>query len=80
MDLWNSSLLKDIAAEKDAVRAHQQLVFLDAVLGMGFTATAKHLVSLHGIPMCAKTRSGTSLSLQAAKAVEVWYEAVYTTR
>ncbi|WP_282942832.1 dihydrodipicolinate synthase family protein [Paenibacillus sp. RC67] len=79
LSLWNHALVQNDAARKAAARAHQQLMFLDAVLGMGFTATAKHLVSRHGIPMSTKTRSGAVLSAQAAKAMDIWYEAVYLT-
>ncbi|ULL16893.1 dihydrodipicolinate synthase family protein [Paenibacillus sp. H1-7] len=79
LDLWNNAVLQGDTAGKAAVKAHQQLMFLDGVLCMGFTATAKHLVCRHGITMSSKTRSGAVLSAQAAKAIDIWYESVYLT-
>ena len=56
-----------------AEAAQRQLTYLNAVLELGYMATAKHLVSLHGIPMNAYCRSGRTLEPMAAKSIETWY-------
>lgn len=50
--------------------AQRLLTYLNAVLELGYVATAKYLVSLRGVPMGLTCRSGSTLSPMAAKSVE----------
>ncbi len=61
------------ATKARAEEAQRQLTYLNAVLELGYMATAKHLVSLHGIPMNVYCRSGRTLAPMAAKSIETWY-------
>lgn len=70
--LWES-VRSDEREQADA--AHELLVFLDGVLGKGYPVTAKHLVSLRGVPMLSQVRKGKSMNASAAKGVEVWQRA-----
>ena len=55
---------------KSAEDAQRLLTYLNAVLELGYVATAKYLVSLRGVPMGLTCRSGSTLSPMAAKSVE----------
>jgi 4-hydroxy-tetrahydrodipicolinate synthase len=69
LELWRLGIQHHSAADDVLTK----LVFLDALLGKGFTATAKHLVSLQGIPMGVGTRTGGVMSLEVVKALELWH-------
>ncbi|MEK3916626.1 dihydrodipicolinate synthase family protein [Paenibacillus sp. FSL H7-0331] len=56
-----------------AVKTHKKLVALNDALGLGYTATAKYLAALRGIPMSHVTRSNKSLSEEAAAAIRAWH-------
>lgn len=58
-----------------AEAAHELLVFLDGVLGKGYPATAKHLVSLRGVHMETVTRKSKGMNGSAAQGVAVWLRA-----
>ncbi|UVI31970.1 dihydrodipicolinate synthase family protein [Paenibacillus spongiae] len=72
LKLWKHALDEDQTIAKEA---HRQLIFLDSLLGMGYTATAKYLVSLRGVPMSTRTRGGSAIQPTSAKAIEAWFEA-----
>lgn len=72
LDLWRQGL--QYSAE--ANRTLEKLIFLDAILGKGFTATAKYLVSLQGVPMDSVTRNGKIIGKDAAMALKIWLEFV----
>ncbi len=58
---------------EEAAALHTDLVFLDAVLRMGYPATAKHLAALRGLPMGLTCRWPVAFPAEAAQAVEVCY-------
>ncbi|MBP1995610.1 dihydrodipicolinate synthase family protein [Paenibacillus eucommiae] len=68
------------AGDQDAAGVHERLVFLDAVLGNGFTASAKYAVAQQGISMNVTTRTGKSLSASEARAIDVWLESAKADR
>lgn len=49
------------------------ITYLNAILELGYVATAKYLVALSGVPMGLTCRTGSTLSAPAAKSVETWY-------
>jgi 4-hydroxy-tetrahydrodipicolinate synthase len=60
-------------AGRNAERLQSTITYLNAVLELGYVATAKYLVSLSGVPMGLTCRTGSTLSAPAAKSVETWY-------
>jgi len=69
--------LWDAVQERSDERARElqaRVTFLNAILELGYVATAKYLVSLQGVPMGLTCRTGSTLSPPAAKSVETWYE------
>lgn len=69
--LWNSA----VSESAEAIGIHKKLVQLNGILEMGYTATAKYLASLRGVPMGCGTRSGSKLSEEAAAAMRGWHQA-----
>lgn len=69
LQLWNSAA----SSSDDATAIHQSLIQLNISLEMGYTATAKYLASLRGVPMSYETRSGRKLSPEAAAAIQAWH-------
>jgi 4-hydroxy-tetrahydrodipicolinate synthase len=69
---WRAETNGDTAA---AEAAHELLVFLDAVLGKGYPATAKHLVNMRGIPMETVTRKSKGMNASAAQGMAIWWRA-----
>lgn len=69
LKLWHASQSGSADAAASAAAIHRELVFLDAVLRMGYPATAKHLVALQGMRMPVGTRAPVTLSAEAAKAL-----------
>lgn len=72
LELWESVRSDDAVKTADV---HELLVFLDGVLGKGYPVTAKHLVSLRGVPMLTESRKGKSMNASAAKGIEIWLKA-----
>ncbi|MCR8632144.1 dihydrodipicolinate synthase family protein [Paenibacillus radicis (ex Xue et al. 2023)] len=67
-------LWREASCQSDeAVKTHEKLVALDSALGLGYTATAKYLAALRGIPMSNVTRTNKSLSEEAAAAIRAWH-------
>jgi len=84
MAIVSTAAARHVRALWDAVRAQEgeqardlqaRLTFLNAILELGYVATAKYLVSLQGVPMGLTCRTGSTLSPPAAKSVETWYDA-----
>ncbi|WP_171650078.1 dihydrodipicolinate synthase family protein [Paenibacillus foliorum] len=69
IQLWREAL----SQSDEAVKTHEKLVALDSALGLCYTATAKYLAALRGIPMSNVTRSNKSLSEEAAAAIREWH-------
>ncbi len=69
--MWDSFIKGDL---ENANLAHQHICLLDDALNGGFTATAKYLVSLQGIPMNWCTRGTENLNAQRLKALRVYYD------
>lgn len=69
--MWDEFIKGDL--EKARV-THQHICILDNALEGGFSATAKYLINLQGIPMNWYTRGNQSLNAQKLHALEVWYE------
>ena len=53
---------------------HQQIVYLDSILRYGYPATAKYLAKLQGINMNLYCRWPVTLSQEAKKGIELFYE------
>lgn len=72
--MWDAFVAGDM---ENARRFHADVCSLSDVLDNGFTASAKYMVSLQGIPMNIKTRGGAEnrLNEQALKNIRVWHEA-----
>ncbi|MEK3910323.1 dihydrodipicolinate synthase family protein [Paenibacillus sp. FSL H7-0331] len=69
VDFWQ----KATHNHPDAEVLHQHLVYLDAILRLGYPATAKHLAVCQGIPFDLYTRWPVTLKNEALKAIEIWY-------
>lgn len=72
--MWDAGRRDNPDDQRVAEAIHAQLVALDALLGKAYTATAKHLVALQGIPMNTYTRSDRELSPAVAKSLEIWLQ------
>ena len=61
-------------AGEDVRPLHRELVILDAMLGLGYPATAKYLLAQQGLPISTRTRSPVSLSPATQRALDAWNE------
>lgn len=68
LKLW----LQASAGSAEAADTHRKLVELNDILEMGYTATAKYLAALRGVPMGSTTRSGSTVSAEATAALRKW--------
>ncbi|NMP36952.1 MAG: dihydrodipicolinate synthase family protein [Clostridiales bacterium] len=69
--MWDSFTAGDLAAAEEY---HAQTCLLSSAVDEGFTATAKYMVSLQGVPMNTYTRTGSTLSPQKAEFIRVWHD------
>ncbi len=74
VQFWHKAISKNPADLTEAKRLHRELVIIDSLISREFTASAKHLVALHGIPFSTTTRTGAVLSTAHAHALRVWHE------
>lgn len=72
IDFWQSMKSGN---REEALALHRELVILDAILCMGYPATAKYIAKLRGLPIDVHRRWPIAFPKQVAKAIEVWYGA-----
>ena len=68
---WAAMQAGDLQAAR---RAHKHILLLDCILKGDFTASAKYLAALQGAKMEWTTRSGSTLSENRLRAIELWYD------
>ena len=68
--LWHEALNGDASA----VQSQYRLTCLNALLELGYMATAKYLATLGGASMGLTCRTGRSISPMAARSIEIWHE------
>lgn len=74
VSLWNGLLATGGVPDARARLLQRELIHLDALIGNGFTATAKYLAQLQGLPFTLKTRTGAKLSPHVAQGLRIWLE------
>lgn len=74
--LWNTAM----SGDDDAIRVHEQLVYLDAILRFAYPAVAKHIARLRGVPMGLTCRWPIQLTKESLRAAEVCHQALYGNR
>ncbi|WP_214629100.1 dihydrodipicolinate synthase family protein [Paenibacillus agaridevorans] len=72
--LWNRLQQNGGIMDDEVQLLHRELICLDALISNGFTATAKYLAALQGLPFTLKTRTGASLQPSTAEALRIWHE------
>lgn len=70
LEFWHAA----VAGRPEAADLHKRILVLDSLLRFGYPAAAKYLAGLHGIPMRTMCRSGSSLTEEAKKAMDLWFE------
>jgi 4-hydroxy-tetrahydrodipicolinate synthase len=70
IDFWKQA----IRGEEEAKASHAKLVFLDAILRMGYPLTAKYLANLQGMSFQLNSRWPVEIKPEACQAIRVWYD------
>jgi 4-hydroxy-tetrahydrodipicolinate synthase len=71
---WLLQLWDGVQAAADMRRLHRELVILDAMLGLGYPASAKHLLVRQGLHMETYTRAAVTLSPAGLRALDAYWQ------